>query len=604
MAAQDGLSFEGTFNSPTTGLFKDNTTHDIGADDSRALVTAIKESYLNRIDDVIDEDSMASDSAVKVPTQQSVKAYVDSQVGASGTTIPYGETSGTNTYAIAASPAVASYADGDLYLIYVSDTSTGPSTLNFNAVGAKDAFITPEHQIGDGDLVAGRFYLFTYDDALDGATGGFVMVNGHTENITNYDASGGAVPSAIGSGPSGAIRNGDHFKVSVAGTVGGVVLTAGDVLISTADAPTLITQYAVLSGVDALTTKLALKANIASPTFTGTPGAPTAAPGTNTTQIATTAFVQSALGTVDASTTAKGVVEIPTLAQVVACTDTGETGALLAVQPSHLGQTFSEDGSGTLATVQAHHNGLIKFSSATPINYQLDPLLEDTKITFINYGAGAVTFTPGSGVTITGNTVLQGSIGNDYPGVLVVYDALNSPRVISSSGIGVQDKWVGAKDMIPSATAGCSALTPVEIATSLLNIQVLDFDQTTEESAHFNFPLPRKFSFTFTYKVYWTAAAGSAAQTVQWAINTMSYSNDDPLTGTFGSSEAVSDALIATGDLHITDVSNPISVSGTPGQEDFIAFRIRRMTGSDNLAGDARLLGVMLRMQAIAAIDG
>jgi hypothetical protein len=38
-------------------------------------------------------------------------------------------------------------------------------------------------------------------------------------------------------------------------------------------------------------TNLALKADLASPTFTGTPAAPTAANGTNTTQIATTAFV-------------------------------------------------------------------------------------------------------------------------------------------------------------------------------------------------------------------------------------------------------------------------------------------------------------------------
>jgi hypothetical protein len=37
------------------------------------------------------------------------------------------------------------------------------------------------------------------------------------------------------------------------------------------------------------------KADLASPTFTGTPKAPTAAAGTNTTQIATTAFVQAAL---------------------------------------------------------------------------------------------------------------------------------------------------------------------------------------------------------------------------------------------------------------------------------------------------------------------
>ncbi len=40
---------------------------------------------------------------------------------------------------------------------------------------------------------------------------------------------------------------------------------------------------------------LSSKANLASPTFTGTPKAPTATAGTNTTQIATTAFVQDAV---------------------------------------------------------------------------------------------------------------------------------------------------------------------------------------------------------------------------------------------------------------------------------------------------------------------
>ena len=40
---------------------------------------------------------------------------------------------------------------------------------------------------------------------------------------------------------------------------------------------------------------LALKANLASPTFTGVPAAPTAAAGTDTTQVATTAFVKAAI---------------------------------------------------------------------------------------------------------------------------------------------------------------------------------------------------------------------------------------------------------------------------------------------------------------------
>ena len=49
---------------------------------------------------------------------------------------------------------------------------------------------------------------------------------------------------------------------------------------------------------------IALKANIASPTLTGTPTAPTAAQGTNTTQIATTAYVKTELASL--STTAQG----------------------------------------------------------------------------------------------------------------------------------------------------------------------------------------------------------------------------------------------------------------------------------------------------------
>lgn len=50
-------------------------------------------------------------------------------------------------------------------------------------------------------------------------------------------------------------------------------------------------------------TALNLKANLASPTLTGTPAAPTASLGTNTTQIATTAFVQAAIPTTVVATT-------------------------------------------------------------------------------------------------------------------------------------------------------------------------------------------------------------------------------------------------------------------------------------------------------------
>ena len=60
---------------------------------------------------------------------------------------------------------------------------------------------------------------------------------------------------------------------------------------STKAATTAYADSAVSASAVTLNASIALKADIASPTLTGTPLAPTAAVGTNTTQIATTAFV-------------------------------------------------------------------------------------------------------------------------------------------------------------------------------------------------------------------------------------------------------------------------------------------------------------------------
>jgi hypothetical protein len=64
-----------------------------------------------------------------------------------------------------------------------------------------------------------------------------------------------------------------------------------------------VNNYAVNS-VTQLNSDLTLKAAIASPTFTGVPAAPTAAAGTDTTQLATTAFVKTAVDTAIATTPA------------------------------------------------------------------------------------------------------------------------------------------------------------------------------------------------------------------------------------------------------------------------------------------------------------
>jgi hypothetical protein len=89
--------------------------------------------------------------------------------------------------------------------------------------------------------------------------------------------------------------------------VSGTAVITSDARLSDARTPTAHASTHASGGSDAitlaqsqvtnLTTDLAAKAALASPTLTGTPAAPTAAVDTNTTQIATTAFVLAQAGT-------------------------------------------------------------------------------------------------------------------------------------------------------------------------------------------------------------------------------------------------------------------------------------------------------------------
>lgn len=76
MAQLSRTNFKSLYGSSGT-TFPDNTTGEISESDMRQFGEDDADSHLNRTDDVIDEDDMSSNSATKVPTQQSVKAYVD-----------------------------------------------------------------------------------------------------------------------------------------------------------------------------------------------------------------------------------------------------------------------------------------------------------------------------------------------------------------------------------------------------------------------------------------------------------------------------------------------------------------------------------------------
>ena len=102
-------------------------------------------------------------------------------------------------------------------------------------------------------------------------------------------------------GGSGGVADGDYGDVLVSGSGTAMEVQSLDGVPFGTAATTNASAYAAAVHVHAeadvtgLVADLALKAPLASPTLTGVPAAPTAAPGTNTTQLATTAFVTAAV---------------------------------------------------------------------------------------------------------------------------------------------------------------------------------------------------------------------------------------------------------------------------------------------------------------------
>jgi hypothetical protein len=128
------------FLSKYLAIFADNATREITEQDLRDFREDLSDSSLFLDDNFIDEDSFASDSAVKAPSQQSVKAYVDGQVGS---TLRINnrvvELSGTNTYTGGMTPAFDSdeAVDGLFILFSVVNANTSRTvTINLDSQGA------------------------------------------------------------------------------------------------------------------------------------------------------------------------------------------------------------------------------------------------------------------------------------------------------------------------------------------------------------------------------------------------------------------------------------------------------------------------------------
>jgi hypothetical protein len=157
--------------------------------------------------------------------------------------------------------------------------------------------------VADGDkgdiVVTGGGTVWEVKDELIEDIIGTKVIAGSNVTVTYNDTTGETTIASTGGGGAGTVDTanspnaGEFARFTDADTIEGLTVAETKTALSlnlvdnTADASKPVST--------AQQTALDLKANLASPALTGTPTAPTAAANTNTTQIATTAYVQTEL---------------------------------------------------------------------------------------------------------------------------------------------------------------------------------------------------------------------------------------------------------------------------------------------------------------------
>ena len=118
------------------------------------------------------------------------------------------DTGSANTYAIALTPAVTAYVAGQVFHFKAANTSTGASTLNVNALGAKNIKKKNDQDIAAGDIEQNAIVSVIYDGTS------FQM-------LSQLGTSAGSMSSWTLSGDSGSNQTiNDGNTVDIAGGTG------------------------------------------------------------------------------------------------------------------------------------------------------------------------------------------------------------------------------------------------------------------------------------------------------------------------------------------------------------------------------------------------
>jgi len=143
----------------------------------------------------------------------------------------WGFTSGQSVSSISTDTAMTSNSNA----ILPTQKAVKSYVLNHQGSGGGSGYQTTANLSNDGTMAANSVTLYPSQQATKTYADGLVV--GLLNDRGNYNASGNVYPSTGGSGTSGAIKKGDLWYISTAGTLGGVSVVVGSSIRALTDAP-------------------------------------------------------------------------------------------------------------------------------------------------------------------------------------------------------------------------------------------------------------------------------------------------------------------------------------------------------------------------------
>ena len=170
---------------------------------------------------------------------------------------------------------------------------------------------------------------------------------------------------------------------------------------------------------------------------------------------------------------------------------------------------------------------------------------------------------------------------------------------------GKETMWIPATAMYPNTTQGCSELTQVELSNGP-ELKCLDFADGEDDHAQFTVAFPKSWNEgVVQFQAFWTVT-GTNTGTVAWGLSGVSFANSADMNHSDGfGTNVVATALAHSGtsnDMMVSAVSGDVTIRNA-AVDTMTVFQVMRDVSADTQTGDARLLGIKLFFTTDAAND-